>query len=191
MSLGIRVFLFIFFSIQSFAGSNGIAVILVDMQYGFYERGGVTETQGLKDLVSHQQKLLNWAVKEDVPVLVFEFQGYQETDSRLMKILKNHPHKVVTKRHDNGFTRGSQSAQAADDQLQKWDTDLIIIAGINGAACVKGTAVGAINFGYDVTTSSDIVGNINQNPPLYPNSSWFFRNNRFDVFSTLEEIIGE
>src|SRR5690606_17521067 len=77
----------------AFADNKGFAVILVDMQEGFYDRGGVRGTNGLQTLVNKQIELLNWAVREDVPVIVFEYESFGATDSQLMDALKGHKYK--------------------------------------------------------------------------------------------------
>lgn len=169
------------------ANNNGFAVILVDMQEGFYKRGGVTGTQGLNDLVQKDKELLEWATNNDIPVLVLEYEDYGQTDPKLMSVLEGYTYSVIEKNRDGGFY--GKSKNAVIKQLNDWKVDSIIIAGINGAYCVKSTAIGAIQNGFDVMTSSDIVGNINQNPPLYPNATWFFGNNKFVVFESLDQII--
>ncbi len=163
------------------------AVVIVDMQEGFYERGGVTHTRGLLSLVSRQIELLNWAVANDVPVLIFEYNGFGETDPRLTNILKGAETTSITKFNDNGFADRSKKAAVA--YLLKHRIKTLIMAGINGAYCVHDTARGAISEGFDVITSSDIVGNLNQNPPIYPNNTWYFKNNSLEIRADLEAII--
>lgn len=175
------------FSVVAKADNSGLAVVLVDMQIGFYERGGTTDTQELKDLVAKDKELLEWAVENDVPVLVLEYQGFKNTDPKLMSVIENYTHAVIEKNRDGGFD--GQSEDAVINQLKEWGVDTLIVAGINGCCCVKQTALGAIRNGLDVMTSSDIVGNINQNPPLYPNQSWFFKNNKFVVYDDLDQLI--
>ncbi len=167
--------------------NSGFAVVLIDMQKGFFERGGTTNTPGLKKLIDHQVILLEWAVKNEIPVLIFEYEDYGETDPRLLAPLKGHTYQKMTKYEDDGF--GYDSHDAAIEKLKEWKVDSLIVAGINGAYCVRSTVLGGIDAGFDVMTSSDIVGNINENPPVYPNGSWFFKGQHFVVFEDLESII--
>lgn len=163
------------------------AVVLVDMQEGFYERGGVTGTPGLESLVKKQMELLNWAATQNVPVMIFEYDGFGATDPRLTDILKGHETKSLTKFNDNGFTNPSKKPAVA--YLKSLKVKTLIMAGINGAYCVHDTATGAISSGFDVVTSSDIVGNLNQNPPIYPNNTWYFKNNKLEILPNLNAIL--
>ncbi len=183
--------LFLLFSLSSFAqalNNQGLAVILIDMQYGFYERGGVTGTEGLENLVANQVKLLDWAKQEGIPVLVFEYRNYKETDIRLIEAIEGNISKILTKNYDNGFT--GISREEAIETLKQWKVDTVIVAGINGQYCVRGTAEGAMEAGFEVISSSEIVGNINQNPPIFPNDTWYFQGKKsFIVFNELLDII--
>jgi nicotinamidase-related amidase len=163
------------------------AVVIVDMQEGFYERGGVTDTPGLLSLVTKQMELLNWAVAQNVPVLIFEYDGFGATDPRLTGILKGFETKSITKFDDNGFT--SPSRKPAVAYLKSLNIKTLIMAGINGAYCVHDTTTGAISAGFDVVTASDIVGNLNQNPPIYPNNTWYFKNNKLEILPNLNAIL--
>lgn len=166
---------------------SDVAVVLIDMQYGFYQRGGVTQSKGLADLVSQQEKLLNWAVSNDVPVLIFEYSGFAATDTRLTSILSGFRTHTVIKTNDNGFYYDSRDE--AVKTLDAWGARTLIAAGINGAYCVRSTVLGAMANGYDVITTPTIVGNINQNPPIYPNTTWYSRKNKFQVYSDLEAVL--
>lgn len=167
--------------------NSGFATVLIDMQQGFYERGGTTNSEGLKNLVFNQQRLLKWSVQNNIPVLVFEYVGFGKTDPKLMKILTNHKYKVIQKNTDGGFYSISKDETLAT--LKKWNVDALIVAGINGPYCVKSTIEGALENGYDVMTTAWVIGNINYNPPTFPNGSWYFKNAKFTVFPTLESII--
>lgn len=167
--------------------NNGFAVVLIDMQLGFYERGGTTDSVGLNRLVYNQSRLLKWSVQNKVPVIVLEYEKYGVTDPRLVKLLTGHTYKIIEKNQDGGFHGKSREEMLRT--LASWKVDSLIIAGINGPYCVKATITGALESGFDVMTTSWVIGNINHNPPTFPNGSWYFKNNKFTVFPTLESII--
>lgn len=190
---------FAYSATPSAINNSGFAVILVDMQYGFYDRlvadeygfynrSDISQSKTLEQLVNTQIELLKWAVSHDIPVMVLEYTTMGATDSRLMNVIKNHKHKVITKYTNNGFN--DLSKYEVEDTLREWGIDSIIIAGINGCCCVHDTAVGGIKSGFDVMTSSDIVADLNERPILYPNYTWFFKNKKFVVFENLQDIIG-
>lgn len=163
------------------------AAVIVDMQEGFYQRGGVTGTVGLQNLVDKQIELLKWAVAENVPVLFFEYDGFGDTDTRLTSLVAGGNFMRVTKVNDDGFT--APSLKPAVKFLRRNKIKTLIMAGINGAYCVHDTTTGAISSGFDVVTASDIVGNLNQNPPIYPNNTWFFKNNKLEILKNLDAIL--
>lgn len=148
------------------------AVVVIDMQGGFYDRGHVRGTPGLEALVAKQQELLNWAVAQDVPVLIFEYKNFQATNSRLTTIVAGHTYQIVEKVTDGAFNSPT-SRTPAMDILKRWNVDTLIVAGINGGACVVSTVRGALKEGFAVVTSAEIVGDLNRNPPVYPNATWF------------------
>ena len=107
------VMVFLPLTASALVDTTTTAVLIVDMQKGFFERGGTTGTKGLESLIAKQMELLTWAVAEKVPVLVFEYNGYQATEPRLMDILKGHVKKTITKMDDYGFTSPSEKPAVA------------------------------------------------------------------------------
>jgi nicotinamidase-related amidase len=83
--------------------AQNTAVVIVDMQYGFYSRGRVLQAEGLIKLVKKLQELLTWAKNKKVPAIFFKYKGYQETDSALTSTLRGYKFKTIIKNEDNGF----------------------------------------------------------------------------------------
>jgi len=189
-----RLFVFLALTLLAFnpsakaqTNNSGFAVALIDMQEGFYARGGTTDSIGLKDLVRNQARLLTWAVQKKIPVVVFEYENYGKTDPRLIKIIANHQYKVIEKNMDGAFD--GKSASESVSTLKAWNVDVLIVAGINGPYCVKSTIMGALDAGFDVMTTSWVIGDINHNPPTFPSGSWMYGDSRLVVFPTLDSII--
>lgn len=186
-----RFVLFVFVTLSAlpaFAGNSGFATVLIDMQQGFYQRGGVSGSPKLEALVRNQARLLAWSVRKGIPVVVLQYQGFGETDPRLMKIVKNGAYKVIWKNNDGGFYGMSHDELLAT--LKGWKVDSLIVAGINGAYCVRSTIQGALENKYNVMSTNYVIGNINQNPPIFPNGSWYYYKVKLTIFPTLESIIG-
>lgn len=177
---------------QAYSDNSRFAVILIDMQYGFYERGEVTNTPGLQSLVHKQMDLLRWATQNDIPVIVYEFITFGKTDQRLISILEGHDYTVIEKITDGAFD-DEMSLKPSLKYLEKFNVDSLIVAGINGGACVVSTINGAIHNNFNVIISSDLIGDLNVNPPTYPNDTWygylFGDKNKYVFFKDLEEII--
>ena len=172
---------------QVASSNSGLAVVLIDMQLGFYRRGGVIGTQGLNSLVLNQQKLLKWAKGNLIPVLVLQYDGFDVTDPNLMSIITKGRYRVIQKDNDGGFY--GESHNEVLRTLKNWNVDTLIVAGINGPYCVKSTIEGALENGFNIMTTHYVIGNLNQNPPIYPNGVWSFKNAKLTIFPTLESII--
>lgn len=189
LSLVFAIVLCLFSSLVFAKKNSGLAVVLIDMQYGFYERGGVTDTSELQDLVKNQQKLLSWAKKNNIPVIVFEYLHYGKTDTRLTEILREHQRLYISKRTDSGFR--NKSAQAARNFLEHFEVDTLIVAGVNGPYCVRSTILDAVRSeNYSIITSDDLVADINLNPPTYPFCDYKLQGYYPIIkYKTVEEII--
>jgi nicotinamidase-related amidase len=160
------------------------AVLLIDMQYGFYDRGGVRDSAGLQTLVSNQTKLLKAAVKNNLPVIVLQYRNFGETDSRLMDVVENHEHEIIWKSYDSGFVEDELKRR-----LNQLGVETLLVAGVNGCCCVHGTVVDALNEGFSIETSPELVGNLNHNPPTFPNSTWYPEHSNFRVYNQLEDLL--
>jgi maleamate amidohydrolase len=180
-------FILLFTLLISHAFSQNTAVIIVDMQYGFYTRGGVLQTDGLIKLVKKQQELLTWAKTKKMPILFFEYDGYQETDYALTSTLWGYKFKTVAKNEDNGFE--GQSGYEANQYLRDRKVDKLIIAGINASGCVKRTAIGALEEGYQLISSGDLVADMYNSPPIYPQLDWFIEDKNFKGYKTLDQLL--
>jgi nicotinamidase-related amidase len=181
----IKLFTFFLLFIPHVWAQN-IAVVIVDMQYGFYTRGRVLQTDGVIQLILKQQELLLWARSKKLPVLFFEYHGFQETDFALTGTLWGYKFKTITKYDDNGFQ--GRSRREAIQFLQAHEVDTLIIAGINASGCGKRTAQGALELGFDVLSAGDVVADLYQNPPHYPQAEWFIDDLHFKGFKTFSEI---
>lgn len=168
------------------AFSNNIAVVIVDMQYGFYTRGQANQSQGLINLVNKQKELLYWAKKEKLPVVFFEYYGHQETDFALKTALWGYEFSIITKYDDNGFS--GKSLALANELFDSLNVDTLIIGGINASGCVKRTSLGALKQGYKVISSADIVADMYQYPPVHPQGNWFIDHENFQGESDLASL---
>lgn len=177
------------FSSSAIAVVKNISVVLIDMQYGFYRRENVENSKGLQDLVKKQQQLLAWAKKENVPVLVFEFEDMGKTDKRITDMLEGHPHAVLIKNIDDGFSWMNRSKDHALAILHSWRAKTLIVTGINGSSCVRDTIQGAGLNGFHVKTSADLVADLTSNPPIYPDDTWFYSHPMLAIMPSMEKII--
>lgn len=184
----LTILLSCFHSLQAQVPTQGLAVVIVDMQPDFWTTIGEEEPKLLSELVAHNVWLLEWAVKEHVPVLIFEFNDKGPADARLMKVLKAHPYKTIIKYTNNGFLHESTHLNSRTI-LQNWGFNRLLVAGINSPYCIRETVQGALEEGFSVVTSADIVGDFSYPPYIYPDNSWFPDDKNFSALPGLEYII--
>jgi isochorismate hydrolase len=141
----------------------------------------------LIQLVSKQQELLVWAKKKKLPINFFEYHGYQETDSALTTTLWGYRYKTITKYDDSGFH--AKSGLETNQYLRANNVETIFIAGINASGRFKGTAIGALQEGYQIISSGDIMADFYRNPPRYSQTEWFIDDPRFKGFGNLEDLL--
>ncbi len=163
--------------------ANKKAVLLIDMQYGFYDGGAARSTE-LQKLVDNQIQLLKKAVATRTPVIVLQYNGWDRTDDRLMAVIKNHPHVVIWKSHDSGFVEPD-----LEKQLQSWGIGTLVVAGVNGCCCVRSTVSDALDHGYKVVTSPYLVAELYETPPVFPSFTWYpSTNSSFAAFTAYPQL---
>ncbi|MDA9951406.1 cysteine hydrolase [Oligoflexaceae bacterium] len=158
---------------------RSFAVLIVDMQYGFYERGDVEKSKELSALVRNQTELLTFAVQQKIPIIFLEYAGFGKTDTKLLKAVEGARVEHIKKDRDSGFSNSE-----LESSLHSLGVDTIIVAGINGCCCIFNTALDATDAGFDVYTSPDLIGNLNHNPPRFPDRSWVFESSNLFMFDS-------
>lgn len=132
--------------------SNGRAVLLVDMQPPFVKR---IRMEDRRRIISAQEKVLDYCIQHDLPVAVIEMNGCGGTINPLDSIVDGIPrHGFVAKGTINAFTDS-----VLLQQLRKWEASSVYLMGIYASCCVRHTAEGALNYGFDVFTSDDVITN--------------------------------
>ncbi len=171
-----------------FAG-HGTAVVIIDMQDGFYQDANTIKTAGLKQLVATQQKLIIWARARKVPVLIFEFEGKGKTDPRIVDSLKGMDFKIIQKTTDDGFSSYNESISETLKFLKTRSVKKLIVSGINGGSCVHDSIQGAGVHGFVSYTTGEIVGDISVNPPVYPDASWFYSHPALKTYRSFNDLL--
>ena len=180
-------------TINIFANTNnykGTAVFIIDLQYKLLEKVPLSSHHAIDTLLKKNQELISWAIRENVPVFIIETEGDGQTIHKIMDQLKQHTHTIIQKEVDSAFFGKSEPVMIK--QLQEWDINNIIVGGINGCCCVHDTVLDAMVYlNLNVMTSSDLIGDINEDPILYPNDEWFWKisHKNFYIYENLNEII--
>ena len=130
--------------------AKNIAVMLIDMQSVFTER---IEKEELKIMIDNQLIILDLCAKHDIPLIVLEYNGHKETLVILQeKIKKIVTKQIIIKSENDGFNNTSLSLQ-----LKEWQIKTILLMGVNASACVWATARSAIERGYNIITSKQLI----------------------------------
>ncbi len=209
---GILLYLLIFLSFGFSHADSDIAVVLIDMQSGFLDE---TDQQIRHDLIAKQMQLLKWAQENNHAILVFESVGYGPTELELQKeIAKFGRRQTFLKAADPGFNTGalekdrmgtrrhtyrnfeilrkeldasphSIKTDRPSNQLRSWKIKKLIVAGVNGSACVTCSVREALENNFAIYTAADTVADLG-NWIEYPSYFWWHRHQ--EVFKAGKRI---
>ena len=145
-----------------------VAVILIDMQYGFI----ATLRNGEEDrIVPNQISVLRFCKEKNIPVIILDYFGHDETIKKLANEVKDFENvKIIIKNRDNGFTDTELNFH-----LKSLGAKKLFLMGINADCCVKKTAKGAIQNGYEIITSNDVIAGMSYHSD--DNSISWYRDN--------------
>ncbi len=132
------------------SGYVGTAILLIDMQPYFTRRVSNIETIEVPNML----RVLEHAGENKIPVVVLEYEGNGSTIGALKAKVDALPTSkaYVSKSYDNGFANTDLRYR-----LRCMGTTEVVLMGINASACVKATATGALNKGFGILTSLDLI----------------------------------
>jgi len=103
--------------------------------------------------IPYQLDVLDYCKTNNIPVFVLEYSGCGETTNVLKEKVDSLPIKeYVAKTYDNGFIETS-----LEYKLKERSIEAVILMGVNASACVRLTAEGALNAGFKIMTSKDLI----------------------------------
>lgn len=162
---------------------DDLAVLLIDMQDYFI--------QGNRDkinLIPNQISILNFCIDKNIPLMWIEYANCGNTARDLTKTInrftKKNVYKIL-KNHDDAFLGTN-----LHNRLAKLGKKTLLLLGINAHACILATARSAVDYGYTIITSKNLIAGFK---PLYQNKSvdekfkWFIKNGHF--FRDHDEIM--
>ncbi len=156
---------------EDLAVPANLGVLLIDMQDRFVQ--GLAR-EGAAKIISHQVKVLDYCREHDVPVFVLEFYGCGETIHPLSDHVSRLRRKeCIIKRYNDGFYDTLLSAR-----LQAEEIKTLLLMGINASYCVKRTAAGAINNGFSIMTSGQLIAD-NRISEFGSAIKWYQRNGQY------------
>lgn len=152
--MALHLTLILLLPVVSWAGRP--TLILVDMQKRYLPKNSEP-----KDRLVHEQiGLLEWAKKNNIGVIVVEYSFMGATIEELRQKLAEFPPdrvEFVPKHTDGAFDHPVSEAKILEI-LDGWQSDRLIVCGINASYCVHDTTEGALKRGYEVFSANDVLG---------------------------------
>lgn len=176
----------------------GTALLVIDMQRDFVDRvehsRRTVNQASLKNLLSRQCELVMSADRSFVPVFWIEYSEGEPTFSVLQsRISEGRPLLRYEKWTDDAFDFSSDSHAplvngplALNDKLRSLRIERVVIVGANGDFCVRATAMGAIEAGYEVLLWKAGVIDLEANPYHYPYDPSHWKNEKVWILETIE-----
>ncbi|MDP2908028.1 MAG: isochorismatase family cysteine hydrolase [Nanoarchaeota archaeon] len=136
--------------------ADKLAVLVIDMQDFWLSE---IDEKELETELPYQTEVLNYCDKNNIPVFVIEYKNCGPTTAYLSNKLKDMPKKeYITKTNRSAFERTN-----LEEKLKASGVDTLILMGVYASHCVKGTAEGALDAGFYIITSKDLIADDKHN----------------------------
>ena len=153
--------------------NSDLAILLIDMQQNFLN----SVYLGIDKLIKTQIKVLKKVSEADIPLVVLEYatsfgKEHQKTIPKLQKVGdKFNRKRTIMKRYGSGF-----NSTGLEIQLKEWKIKEVFLMGVYGSVCVYSTALGAVENGFLISTSSDVISNESDCGEAYARIGTFYQN---------------
>lgn len=172
------LYLLLFISLSAFSqdssrvGDN-YALIIIDMQPFFVERGGNDKDEEnikkVNDIISNQIKMIEMAKKSKIPIVFIEYESLGDTNSKLKDAAAGYDNiKIITKSSDGMLDDYNNKKNELSDYLRGQEIGNLIITGANGGACVQQSISGSLKNNYNVLAFSKGIADFNYSKFIYP-----------------------
>ncbi len=165
--------------------ADSLAVLVIDMQDFWL---GEIDEKELETELPYQAEVLNYCDKNNIPVFVIEYKNCGPTTAYLSNKLKDIPKKeYITKTNRSAFERTN-----LEEKLKASGVDTLILMGVYASHCVKGTAEGALDAGFDIIISKDLIADKKNSDNHKPeeNVEWYKKHGIYlNSYKQLLEII--
>lgn len=113
-------------------------LVVVDMQPAFRS----SQNQATIDRCN---ELIQQAIKDEAPIVFLEFEGYEQTDSRLLAAVEGYNHAHFKSKYEND---GSFQVKETIE-LHQYPHETIRVCGVNTNYCVRETVLGLVEMKED------------------------------------------
>jgi len=148
--------------------AGGYALLVIDMQRYFVSH--LAPEEAARE-IPNQIEVIRAAQRNDIPVFVLQYLGCGPTIEPLMDVISGSEYHLVIKAADDGFPYTN-----LDELLKEGGVGTLVLAGINASFCVLSTARGAVERGYDIVTSPEIIGDSPQYADRNESAGWYQAN---------------
>jgi len=157
-------------------------VIVVDMQDFFLDKF-TNDKRNI--LIKNQSKVIDFCINQKIPLIFLEYKDRGATTQLLSQTSGDSPHvEIVTKDSNGGFTNTN-----LDEILKNKGAKEVILMGINASGCVQDTAIGALNRGYKILTSADVIASATKRDGnLTTSKKWYSQKGLF--FESVDDLVG-
>lgn len=162
---------------------NGFGIALIDMQRPYLANHSLSS---LKSMITAQKNVLRYSMQNNVPVFSFEFSGREGTFNGLYSLLSSYQKNFrFVKNKRNGFGYEEVHKKAADLGISNF-----YVMGVHKSFCVKETARGALEHGFSIYASPEVISDPDGIPHEMSRFSdeWFSQNGVYmaDYFGVQE-----
>ncbi len=104
-------------------------------------------------LVEAQKQILRTCARKDIPIVVLEYWNHKDTINEISRELRLIPRvRFILKRNWDGF-----QATILNEVLNGFKAESLLFMGVYASGCVLSTASTAVNLGYNIFTSEDLI----------------------------------
>jgi len=131
---------------------DSTAFILIDMQTKLVKKLRLGDADRI---IPNQLSAIRHCNQFGIPIIVLELykEEFDRTIDVLINEIKGNPNfYIIEKKYDSGF-----AGTNLDDLLRHLNAKKLFIAGIYADLCVKATASSALNEGYEIFTSNQVI----------------------------------
>ncbi|MBM3200209.1 cysteine hydrolase [Candidatus Woesearchaeota archaeon] len=143
-----------------------LAVLVIDMQD--YWLSEVDEKEIEKELPYHLE-VLEYCAKNNITVFVIEYKTCGQTTPYLDNKLRDmHKKEYIKKSARSAFQNTGLEAK-----LKSQGIDTLVLMGVYASHCVKDTAESALDAGFDIATSKDLISDNRHDAKRKENVEWY------------------
>jgi nicotinamidase-related amidase len=179
-------------SVLCFAESNNTALVVIDMQDQFIERGEIhnrpDNVEKVEQIFKFQIATIRSAVEAKIPIIFMEYRGHGETNTQLKQAVGDYSNVKFFVKAADGMFDDEATKKRLVAFLNENGIKNLIITGANGGACVANSIRGALENEYSVVPFTKGIADFNYDEFIYPYENRFNDMEKKCKTCTLSEV---